>query len=132
MAADCKSAVLWDYEGSNPSLCTSKRPERGRLKQDRPAGMGAMSGAGRVERKYRVALALYVVLGILAWTTLGADAVPLFGRVVPLRVLPILVLGGFALRTWVAMQAERIRREAVDRAESKGEAEGRRADVREV
>jgi hypothetical protein len=24
MAADCKSAVLWDYEGSNPSLCTSK------------------------------------------------------------------------------------------------------------
>ena len=23
MAADCKSAVLWDYEGSNPSLCTS-------------------------------------------------------------------------------------------------------------
>jgi hypothetical protein len=24
MAADCKSAVLWDYEGSNPSLCTSR------------------------------------------------------------------------------------------------------------
>ena len=90
-----------------------------------------MSGAGRVERKYRVALALYVALGILAWTTLGSDAVPLFGRVVPLRVLPILVLGGFALRTWVAMQAERIRREAGDRAEGKDEAEGRRVVGRE-
>ncbi len=93
--------------------------------------MGTMSGAGRVERKYRVALALYVALGILAWTTLGSDAVPLFGRVVPLRVLPILVLGGFALRTWVAMQAERIRREAGDRAEGKDEAEGRRVVGRE-
>ena len=85
----------------------------------------------RVERKYGTALALYVALGVLAWTTLGSDAVPLFGKTVPLRLLPILVLGGFALRTWVAMQAERIRREAADRAESMGEADGRRAGGRE-
>jgi hypothetical protein len=79
----------------------------------------------RVERKYRVALALYVVLGVLAWTTLGSDAVELFGRAIPLRLLPILVLGGFALRTWVAMQAERIRREAEDRNAASREVGGK-------
>lgn len=73
-----------------------------------------MPGKQRAERKYRVALALYVVLGILAWTTLSSDAVEVFGKAVPLRVLPILVLCGFALRTWVAMQAERIRRKSED------------------
>ena len=85
----------------------------------------------RLERKYGVALALYVILGILAWTTLSRQAVSVFGRAVPLRLLPILVLGGFALRTWVAMQAERIRRDAGNRAESMGEAVGRRAGGRE-
>ena len=74
-----------------------------------------MPGKTRVERKYRVALALYGLLGVLAWTTLSSDAVQLFGKAVPLRLLPILVLGGFALRTWVAMQAERIRRGSEDR-----------------
>ncbi len=73
-----------------------------------------MPASGRVERKYRVALALYVVLGVVAWTTLSSDAVEVFGKAVPLRLLPVLVLCGFALRTWVAMQAERIRRKAED------------------
>ena len=82
-----------------------------------------MPGKMSVERKYRLALALYGVLGVLAWTTLTRDAVQLFGRSVPLRWLPILVLGGFALRTWVAMQAERIRRDQDDR-----QPEGRRTD----
>ena len=74
-----------------------------------------MSGSARAERKYRVALALYGFLGILAWMTLGSEAVEVFGKSLPLRVLPELVLGGFAFRTWVAMQAERIRRSAEDR-----------------
>ena len=82
-----------------------------------------MPGKTRVERKYRVALALYGLLGVLAWTTLSSDAVEVFGKAVPLRLLPVLVLCGFALRTWVAMQAERIRRDQDDR-----QPEGRRTD----
>ncbi len=70
-----------------------------------------MPAGERAERKYRIALVLYLGLGILAWMTLGSMPVVLFGRTVPLRLLPELVLGGFVLRTWVAMQAERIRRD---------------------
>jgi hypothetical protein len=62
--------------------------------------------------KYWVALALYAVLGILVWFTMGADKVPVFGRPVDLRLVPLVVIGGLAVKTIVARQAERIRRGA--------------------
>ena len=63
-----------------------------------------------LERRYPVALALYAVLAVLAWFTMGSDTVVVFGRPVELRFVPVLILGTFAFRTVVARQADRIRR----------------------
>ena len=70
-----------------------------------PAG-----GSGNLGRKYWAALALYVALAVLAWFTIGSGSVDVLGRQVEIRWIPVFVLGTFAFRTWIAMQAERIRR----------------------
>jgi hypothetical protein len=63
-----------------------------------------------LDRKFWAALAMYAVLAVLAWFTMGEGTVPVFGRPVDLRLLPLVVLGGLALRTVLARQAEKIRR----------------------
>jgi len=65
-----------------------------------------------LDRRFYTALCCYAGLGALAWFTLGEGSVFVGGRPVELRMLPLVVLGGFALRTVVARQAEKIRREA--------------------
>jgi hypothetical protein len=67
-----------------------------------------------LERKYWVALGLYGVLGVLVWFTMGEGKVLVYGRLVELRLVPLIVIGGFALRTVLARQAERIRRQGED------------------
>jgi nicotinic acid phosphoribosyltransferase len=57
-----------------------------------------------------VALALYAVLAVLAWFTMGADKVLVNGNWVDLRLLPLFVLGVLAVRTVLAAKADRIRR----------------------
>jgi hypothetical protein len=61
-------------------------------------------------KKYRVALALYAILAALSWFTLDGK-IPVGGRLVELRLIPLLIIGGLALRTMVAIKAEKIRRE---------------------
>ena len=69
------------------------------------------AGTGRgLERKYRIAMALYGVLAVVAWFTIGEGSIPVFGRMVEIRWIPIFVLATFAFRTVMVMQAERIRR----------------------
>ena len=80
------------------------------------------SAESDLDRKYWVALALYGVLAALAWFTLGEDKVlvPWFdlsdwkivvaSKPVQMRLVPLIVLGGFALRTVLARHAEKIRR----------------------
>ena len=63
-----------------------------------------------LDRKYRIALALYAGLAILSWFTLDAR-IPVGGRLVELKFVPLIIIGGLALRTMVAMRAEKIRRE---------------------
>jgi hypothetical protein len=63
-----------------------------------------------LDRKYRVALGLYAVLAALSWFTLGEGVIFVEGRPVELRLLPLLVLGGLALRTVIARHADKIRR----------------------
>ena len=63
-----------------------------------------------LERKYRVALVLYAVLALLSWFTLDGK-IPIGGRLVELRLVPLVIIGGLALRTMVAMKAEKIRGE---------------------
>jgi len=67
------------------------------------------SGAN-LDRKFWVAMAMYAVLALLAWLTMDASPVPVYGRPVDLRLVPLIVLGGLALRTVLARQAEKIRR----------------------
>ena len=61
-----------------------------------------------LEKKYRVALVLYAGLALLSWFTLDAR-IPVGGRLVELKFVPLIIIGGLALRTMVAMKAERIR-----------------------
>jgi hypothetical protein len=71
---------------------------------------GSMGSSRDMERKYRVALVLYAVLAVLSWFTLDGK-IPVGGRLVELKLVPLVIIGGLALRTVVAMKAERIRRE---------------------
>ncbi|HEX3469702.1 MAG TPA: hypothetical protein VHT28_00830 [Silvibacterium sp.] len=71
---------------------------------------GLQSSGSDLSRKYWVALALYGVLAVLVWFTMDADKVLVNGRPVELRLVPLIILGGLALRTVFARQADRIRR----------------------
>jgi hypothetical protein len=71
-------------------------------------GLAAESSAA-LERKARIAFGLYLVLAIVAWFTLDGT-VRVYGRPVELRLVPLVVLGGLAARTLLAVKAEKIRR----------------------
>jgi hypothetical protein len=66
-----------------------------------------------LDRKFWVALVLYAVLAALSWFTLDGK-IPIGGRLVELKLIPLVIIGGFVLRTVLAMKAEKIRREAQD------------------
>jgi hypothetical protein len=70
------------------------------------------STGSQMDRKYWVALALYAVLALLVWFTMDAGKVPVFGKPVDLRLVPLVILGGLAAKTAVARHAEKIRRGA--------------------
>jgi hypothetical protein len=70
-----------------------------------------------LERKARIAFGLYLVLAVVAWFTLDGT-VRVYGRPVELRLVPLVVLGGLAVRTLLAVKAEKIRRASLqDRGE---------------
>ena len=72
---------------------------------------GIKNSGSELDRKFWIALALYAVLAVLVWFTMDPGKVLVLGRPVELRLIPILIIGTFALRTVVAHKAERIRRE---------------------
>ena len=115
MAADCKSAAPWSYGGSNPPLCTTKvkvfemrsglqNAERLGDKTD-----GLRTGED-LQRRFPIALALYAVLALLVWFTMDAGKTMVFGRPVELRLVPLVIIAGLAVRTVLARQADRFRR----------------------
>jgi len=67
-----------------------------------------------LDRRFPVALALFALLGVLVWFTIGDGAVMVFGRPVEIRLVALLVIGSFALRAVLARQADRIRHGAED------------------
>jgi hypothetical protein len=67
-------------------------------------------GTASLDRKYWLALGLYAVLAVVAWFTIGAGTVAVFGRQIEIRWIPVFIMGTFAFRTYIAMQAERVRR----------------------
>jgi hypothetical protein len=71
---------------------------------------GLHSTGEELDRKYWVALALYAVLAALVWFTMGEGKILVGGKAVELRLVPLIIIGGLALRTVLARQAEKIRR----------------------
>jgi hypothetical protein len=57
---------------------------------------------------------MFAFLAVLVWLTMGSGSVLVFGRRVELKLIPLIVIGGMVLRTVLARQAERIRREKKD------------------
>jgi hypothetical protein len=72
------------------------------------AEVGAEPGAA-LERKARIAFGLYLVLAVVAWFTLDGTVL-VYGRPIEIRLVPLIVLGGLAARTLLALKAEKIRR----------------------
>jgi hypothetical protein len=70
---------------------------------------GKRSGS-ELEKKYPVALAMYAVLIVVTWLTIGSGHFWIWNRPVDVRWIPTVILALFAFRTYVAMQADRIRR----------------------
>ena len=75
----------------------------------RDGQQGTRAGSD-LERRYPIALAMYGVLAVLVWFTIGEGAVQLLGRPVEVRWVVEFILAMFVFRTVMAMQADRIRR----------------------
>ena len=73
---------------------------------------GLIGANSDLERRYRVALVLYLVLAALAWFTIGGGKILVMGKPVEMRLVPLVVIGGMVLRTVLARHAEKIRRDA--------------------
>jgi len=70
---------------------------------------GLQRSGSDLDRKYWPALAMFLGLGVLVWFTIGEGAIRVYGKPVELRLVALLVVGSFALRTVLARQADRIR-----------------------
>jgi hypothetical protein len=117
MAADCKSAAPWSYGGSNPPLCTTKVKVfemrsgfQNAERHDEIDKPDALRTGDDLQRRFPIALALYAVLALLVWFTMDAGKVMVFGKPVALRLVPLVIIAGLAVRTVLARQADRFRR----------------------
>ena len=68
----------------------------------------------KTERKFWSAMGMFAVLGVIIWFTVGADKVDVFGRPIEMRWIPLFVIGTFAFRTYMAREADKIRRRSED------------------
>lgn len=68
------------------------------------------SSLAQRERKFWIAMGMYGVLAVLVWFTLGEGTASVLGRRVEIRWIPLFVLGTFVFRSWVAREADKIRR----------------------
>ena len=75
-----------------------------------------MSNAPAVERKFWTALGFYAVLAGVVWFTLGEGTTIVFGRPVAVRAIPLFVIGTFVFRTYIAREADKIRRSSENEA----------------
>ena len=64
-----------------------------------------------IKKKFVLALIAYVVLGVLAWTTLSDEPIRIFNANVRLRTGTLLILGLFAFRAALYFWRTRIEEE---------------------
>jgi hypothetical protein len=64
-----------------------------------------------IKKKFVLALIAYAVFGVLAWTTLSDEPIPVFGGNVRLRTGTLLILGLFAFRSGLYFWRTRIEEE---------------------
>ena len=64
-----------------------------------------------VKRKFVLALIAYAVLGVLAWTTLSDEAIPISGWNLKLRTGTLLILGLLAFKSALFCWRTRIEEE---------------------
>ena len=69
-----------------------------------------------LDRKFWIAMVAYGILAAVIWFTLGEGTTFVLGRRVEIRLIPLLVIGTFILRTIVAREADKIRRRGEDEA----------------
>jgi hypothetical protein len=62
-----------------------------------------------LDKRFPVALALYAALAVLVWFTMGDGTVLVMGKPVEMRWIPLIIIGGVALKTVLARQADKIR-----------------------
>jgi hypothetical protein len=122
---DCKSVLLLEFGGSNPPLCTSyqalSRAVLITVSVECLLAKRRSKAPVAREKRFWVAMGVFVVLGVLEWTTLsnesvkvvnGPDGEPLFDLSIRGIALGVLVL--FAFRTWIherrALLEEKIER----------------------
>jgi hypothetical protein len=74
------------------------------------AGHAGSGNEIRRDRKFWIALGLYAVLAVAIWFTLGEGTVLVLGRRVEIRWIPMFVIGTFVFRTYMAREADKIRR----------------------
>ncbi|MFZ1014168.1 MAG: hypothetical protein WAN28_12570, partial [Terracidiphilus sp.] len=56
------------------------------------------------------------VLAAVIWFTMDAGKVDVFGKPVELRLIPLIIVGGLALRTVLAVKADKIRHDVDENA----------------
>ena len=75
-----------------------------------------MSDSQGRERKFKIAFLLYGILAVAIWFSFGESRIFAFGRQIELRWVPLFVIGTFAFRTYIAREADKIRRSGEDEA----------------
>jgi hypothetical protein len=61
------------------------------------------------QRRFPIAMGMFVVLGILVWTTMQPARIGIAGRELDIRIVVSVLLGLLAFKTVLHWQAERIR-----------------------
>ena len=78
--------------------------------QSESASGSRKNSGDELERRYWPAMAAYAILALAAWFIVGEGKFSVGGRLVEIRLLPVVVMALMAFRTWVARSADRIRR----------------------